>query len=86
MTDIRFEPQAWDHYLWWQGQDKRTLRRINSLLLECLRTPHEGTGKPEPLHGELAGYWTRRIDQANRLVYTVDDAGLVVTSCRDHYA
>jgi toxin YoeB len=86
MGDLRFVPRAWDDYVWWQSQDRRTLRKINALLAECIRTPFEGTGKVEALRGDLSGYWSRRIDQHHRLVYTVDADGIViVASCRDHY-
>lgn len=76
---------AWKDYLYWQSQDKKTLKRINKLITECMRTPFEGIGKPEPLRENLSGYWSRRIDEANRLVYAVDNDYLTVISCRYHY-
>jgi toxin YoeB len=76
---------AWSDYEWWQGQDKKTLRRINQLLKECLRHPFEGIGKPEPLRENLAGFCSRRIDQEHRLVYCVDGTSLVIIACRYHY-
>lgn len=76
---------AWSDYEWWQGQDKKTLRRINQLVKECLRHPFEGIGKPEPLRESLAGFWSRRIDQELRLVYCVDGTSLVIIACRYHY-
>ena len=82
---IKFLPDAWEDYLYWQGQDKKTLKRINQLLNEAARDPFVGTGKPEPLVGNLSGYWSRRIDQTNRLVYRADDNDLVVLQCRYHY-
>ncbi len=82
---IRFTAAAWESYLWWQGQDRKTLKRINVLVESSTRTPFEGIGKPEPLTGNLAGFWSRRIDEANRLVYAVDDADITVISCRFHY-
>lgn len=82
---IKFLPDAWEDYLYWQGQDKKTLKRINQLLNEAARDPFVGTGKPEPLVGNLSGYWSRRIDQTNRLVYRADDDDLVVLQCRYHY-
>lgn len=85
MRAIRFTALAWDSYVWWQGQDKKTLRRINLLIESARRTPFEGIGKVEPLTGNLAGFWSRRIDEANRLVYAVDDADITVISCRFHY-
>lgn len=82
---ISFTPTAWNDYVYWQGQDKKTLKRINTLIKECLRTPFEGIGKPEPLLGDLAGFWSRRIDEKNRLVYEVTEAAITVISCRYHY-
>lgn len=76
---------AWKDYLYWQTQDKKTLKRINKLITDCMRTPFEGIGKPEPLKENLSGFWSRRIDEANRLVYAVDDNYLTVISCRYHY-
>lgn len=76
---------AWKDYLYWQSQDKKTLKRINKLITECKRSPFEGIGKPEPLKENLSGFWSRRIDDANRLVYAVDDSYLTVISCRYHY-
>ncbi len=76
---------AWKDYLYWQTQDKKTLKRINKLIIECKRSPFEGIGKPEPLKENLSGFWSRRIDDANRLVYAVDDHYLTIISCRYHY-
>lgn len=86
MRAIRFVPDAWTDYLYWQGQDKKTLKRINTLVNEAARAPFEGIGKPEPLRGDLSGYWSRRIDEANRLVYRASDDDLVIVACRYHYA
>jgi len=82
---IRFVPDAWDAYLYWQDQDKKTLKRLNLLITATARDPFVGIGKPEPLRGELSGYWSRRIDEANRLVYRATDAELVIIACRFHY-
>jgi toxin YoeB len=82
---IRFVPDAWAAYLYWQDQDKKTLKRLNSLITAAARDPFAGIGKPEPLRGELSGYWSRRIDEANRLVYRATDAELVIIACRFHY-
>jgi toxin YoeB len=79
---IRFTPAAWDDYTYWQGQDKKTLKRINLLIEAARRDPFVGIGKPEPLLGNLSGYWSRRIDEVNRLVYAVDDIDLDVIACR----
>lgn len=76
---------AWSDYLYWQGQDRKTLKRINQLTKETLREPFEGIGKPEPLKESLSGFWSRRIDDTNRLVYAVDDDYLTVIACRYHY-
>ena len=85
MRDINFVPDAWKAYTWWQGQDKKTLKRINTLIEAAARDPFEGIGKPEPLTGNLAGYWSRRIDESHRLVYRATGTELVVISCRFHY-
>ncbi|OFZ70888.1 MAG: addiction module protein [Betaproteobacteria bacterium RBG_16_58_11] len=81
MRAIRFVPDAWDAYLYWQDQ----LKRLNLLVTAAARDPFTGIGKPEPLRGELSGYWSRRIDEANRLVYRATDAELVIIACRFHY-
>lgn len=82
---ICFTPEAWDHYLYWQQKDKKKLKKINQLIKECLRHPYEGTGKPEPLKGDLAGFWSRRISGADRFVYRVENETLYIISCRFHY-
>lgn len=76
---------AWEDYQYWQTQDKRTLKRINLLIQDAMRSPFTGIGKPEPLRENLSGFWSRRIDETHRLVYTVDSADLVVIACRYHY-
>jgi toxin YoeB len=81
---IAFTPNGWEDYVSWSG-DRKTLTRINRLITEAIRDPGEGTGKPERLSGNLAGYWSRRIDQEHRLVYTVQDDALVVVQARYHY-
>jgi len=86
MTDIlAWTKEAWSDYLYWQGQDRKTLRRINKLIVNVQRSPFEGIGKPEPLKENLAGFWSRRIDETNRLVYAVDDGQLTIIACRYHY-
>jgi toxin YoeB len=82
---LAWTKEAWSDYLYWQGQDKKTLKRINKLLSEAQRSPFTGIGKPEPLKENLSGFWSRRIDENNRLVYTVDAKQLTVISCRYHY-
>lgn len=76
---------SWDDYVYWQGQDRKTLKRINQLIQATMRQPFEGIGKPEPLKENLAGYWSRRIDETNRLVYCVNAGDLVIIACRYHY-
>jgi toxin YoeB len=85
MRSIRFVPDAWEAYLYWQQQDRKTLKRINALITTTSREPFEGIGKPEPLRGNLSGYWSRRIDDTNRLVYRATDDELVIIACRFHY-
>ena len=85
MRTITLVPDAWEHYQYWQGQDKKTLKRINTLINEAVRSPFSGIGKPEPLRGDLSGYWSRRIDDVNRLVYRATDSELIVIACRFHY-
>ena len=82
---LTFTPDAWDDYLYWQGQDKKTLKRINQLVRDILREPFTGIGKPEPLRENLTGYWSRRIDDAHRLVYAVEERAIVIVACRYHY-
>ncbi len=78
--------EAWDDYLYWQGPDRKTLKRINRLIESSMRDPFAGLGKPEPLRENLAGFWSRRIDETNRLVYAVNTQHLTIITCRYHYA
>ncbi len=80
-----WHPEAWDDYLYWQQCDKRTLKRINTLIKDILRSPFEGIGKPEQLKGNYATYWSRRIDDKNRLVYRIVDGDCQILECRFHY-
>jgi toxin YoeB len=84
-VNLVFKPTAWEHFLYWLETDRATARKINALIKECLRNPYEGTGKPEPLKGDLAGHWSRRIDREHRLVYRVENDALVIVQCRYHY-
>jgi toxin YoeB len=85
MKKIWFD-EAWDDYLYWQTQDKKTLKRINALIQDIERSGFDtGTGKPEPLKGNLSGLWSRRIDETNRLVYRMENGMLQIVSCRGHY-
>lgn len=76
---------AWEDYLYWQGQDRKTLKRINRLIEDTARTPFSGIGKPEPLKENLGGFWSRRIDETHRLVYAVEGDDLAIIACRYHY-
>ncbi len=76
---------AWEDYVYWQSQDRRQLRRINQLIEACLRDPFDGIGKPEPLRENLAGCWSRRIDEEHRLVYRLDGDQLVILACKYHH-
>ena len=83
MKIVWFE-EAWEDYVYWQ-QDKKTIKRINQLLKDAIRNGYTGIGKPEPLKGEFSGFWSRRIDEVNRLVYRGKDGILEVLSCKGHY-
>ena len=80
-----FDPNGWEDYVYWQTQDRRTLKRINMLIADVLADPFVGIGKPEPLRHVLSGAWSRRIDEKNRLVYFVTDEHVVILQARDHY-
>lgn len=82
---LAWTDEAWDSYVYWQGQDKKTLKRINKLIKAAKNSPFDGIGKPETLRENLSGFWSRRIDDSNRLVYAVDDNYLTIISCRFHY-
>lgn len=86
MTEVlAWTKAAWSDYVYWQTQDRKTLRRINRLIRDVQRSPFEGIGKPEPLKENLSGFWSRRIDDTHRLVYAVDDGQLTILSCLYHY-
>ncbi|HPJ77590.1 MAG TPA: Txe/YoeB family addiction module toxin [Prolixibacteraceae bacterium] len=85
MMDIFWDNSAWEDYLYWQGNDRNVLLKINALIKECQRTPFEGTGKPQPLRQNLSGFWSRRINSEHRLVYKVEDNTLYIAQCRYHY-
>lgn len=84
MKKIWFE-KAWEDYLYWQSQDKKTLKRINQLVKDIERSPFEGIGKPEALVGNLSGFWSRRIDDKNRLIYRINEGLIEILSCKEHY-
>ena len=82
---ILWEDRAWDDYLYWQRQDKRTLKKINELIKDIKRNTFEGIGKPEPLKDSLSGFWSRRIDDTNRIVYYEQSCIIYIVSCKGHY-
>ncbi|MCL2009595.1 MAG: Txe/YoeB family addiction module toxin [Synergistaceae bacterium] len=84
MKLVWFE-EAWNDYAYWQTQDKKTLKRINDIIKDCKRNGYSGIGKPEPLKGEFNGFWSKRIDDANRFVYRISDGVLEILSCKGHY-
>ena len=84
MKKIWFD-EAWEDYTYWQSQDRKTLKRINSLLKDIERDNFNGIGKPELLKGDLSGFWSRRIDDMNRLVYRVSEGIIEIVSCKGHY-
>ena len=90
MKNIHWTEEAWEEYTYWQESDRQIASKINTLVRECLRTPFAGIGKPEPLRGELSGFWSRRLTAEHRFIYKVygkpDDFVLSVVACRFHYA
>lgn len=85
MSKLSFSEKAWQEYLYWQTQDKKTLKRINQLLQDIDRNGYSGIGKPEPLKGDLSSFWSRRIDDSNRLVYRLHDDFIEILQCKGHY-
>ena len=81
---LKWDEDAWNNYLYWQTQDKKTLKKINAILTDIMRNPFGGIGKPEPLRYRR-GYWSRRIDEANRIVYKIEDDAVVIAAVRGHY-
>ena len=86
VSNISFSEDAWEDYLYWQLQDKKTLKKINELLKEIQRTPFSGKGEPEKLRGDLNGKWSRRINFKDRLVYEISDETIIVIQCKGHYS
>ena len=80
-----WQDEAWEAYLYWQTQDKKTLKKINRLIQDIDRNGYQGKGKPEPLKGDLSGYWSRRIDDTNRLVYRIENDTVQIVQCGSHY-
>ena len=85
MNKIAFTNKAWEDYCYWQKQDKKTLKRINLLLEDIRRNGFVGIGKPEPLKNDLSGFWSRRIDETNRLVYRINNEQIEIVQCKGHY-
>lgn len=85
MSNITFTNKAWEEYCYWQSQDKKTLRRINLLLVDIQRNGFEGIGKPEALKENFSGFWSRRIDEVNRLVYKIENEQILIIQCKGHY-
>jgi toxin YoeB len=83
--ELIFMSPAWEDYLYWQKNDKQVLKRINELIRQCQRSPYQGIGKPEPLRGNLSGWWSRRIDQEHRLIYRCEENKIYILQCRKHY-
>jgi len=83
--NLTFTPAAWDDYQWFVQHDRKLLKRINQLIQDITRSPFEGIGKPEALKGDLSGYWSRRINDEHRLVYTIKADDVVIVACRYHY-
>lgn len=83
--NLLFTSRGWTQYQYWLDNDRAMLRKINRLVEECLRHPFDGTGKPEPLKGDLSGFWSRRIDREHRLVYRATATALEIVQCRYHY-
>jgi toxin YoeB len=84
--DKIWSDEAWEDYLYWQNQDKKTLRRVNALIKDIERNGNSGIGKPEPLKHEYRGCWSRRIDENNRMVYRLSEGKLEILQCRSHYS
>ena len=83
--NLVFAPQAWEDYLYWQRNDAQVMVRINSLIKEIMRSPHQGIGKPEPLKYALQGFWSRRINTEHRIVYKVIGKDILIAQLRYHY-
>ena len=85
MKRLQWDYDAWQDYVYWQTQDKKTLKRINMLIKDIGRNPFDGIGNPEPLKGELSGFWSRRIDDEHRLVYVAEEDAILIIACKGHY-
>ena len=85
MNNIMFTERAWEEYCYWQNQDRKTLKRINQLLIDIKRNEFAGIGKPELLKNDFSGFWSRRIDEANRIVYRIVNEQIEIVQCKGHY-
>ena len=85
MSKLQFFETAWEHYVYWQTQDSKTLKKLNKLLTDISRNGNSGIGHPEELKGELSGWWSREIDKKNRLVYKIEGDVIVLMRCKGHY-
>ena len=81
-----FTQNAWQDYLYWQSEDRKTLKRVNALIKDIVRNGNQGIGKPEPLTGDLSGFWSRRINEKDRLVYRIVGDEVQILACRYHYS
>lgn len=85
MRKLEFEKQGWEDFGYWLKNNRKLAQKIHELAEECLRTPFEGKGKPEPLKNNLATYWSRRIDEEHRMIYKVTENTIIIASCKGHY-
>ena len=83
---IQFEDSAWEQFIYWQGEDKKTLKKINKLIVDIQRNGNNGIGHPEPLKDNLSGLWSREIDEKNRLIYKIDGDCVRIYQCKNHYS
>lgn len=83
---IQFEDSAWEHFIYWQGQDKKTLKKINKLIADIQRNGNDGLGHPPPLKDNLSGLWSREIDEKNRLIHKIDGDCVRIYQCKNHYS
>lgn len=86
MSNLVFQERGWNDYRYWQTQDKKTLKRLNKIIEDIVRNGYEGLGKPEKLTGDLSGWWSRRIDEKNRVVYRLREGNVEIAQCRGHYS
>jgi toxin YoeB len=85
MLNLSFLPEAWEDYIYWQSRERKNLDRLNRLLQDICRNAYEGIGKPEPLSGNMSGWWSRRIDDAHRIIYRIEGDSVIIAQCRSHY-